>query len=58
MKQYRKRMIILTLSILIVIINLFAITRFNLAYGPFDWKTLSAAYPIPPKMLYLPFVIN
>jgi hypothetical protein len=58
MKKYRKGISILILSIVIVAINLFAITRFNLAYGSFDWKTLSAAYPIPPKMLYLPVVLN
>jgi hypothetical protein len=56
MKKYRKTIMIAILSISIVLINLFAVTRFNLAYGPFDWKMLSAAYPIPPVTLYLPFI--
>ena len=58
MNKYRKTILIAGIAIVVVAINLFAFTRFNLAYGPFDWKILSVSYPIPPVTMYFPFITN
>jgi hypothetical protein len=56
MSEYRKKILTIAISLIIVIINLVALSQFNLAYGHYNWKNLAAAYPLPAQSLYIPLV--
>ncbi len=44
----------IAITILIVIVNLFFVAQFGLAYAHFDWMQYAAAYL--PFQIFLPFV--